>query len=264
MRHRWSIAGALLLCVQPLFAQHTDLKADSIAMRIVAASGGIAAWESTPFVRFNVKLYKERDLVYAVQHLWDKKLGLYRMEIPGPNNHPYVGVFYTEDFEAKVYWNGSELIKKDVTILMEQFRLRYFHDVFFLAAPFLLMEPGVERTYLPDASNEAEDIIRVTIPFWEGLPSQTFDFYSDRETGRLVRTSYPMPSGETRSFVWRDYQEYPTLDGSLFLSHQKRAEGHPFLIETAHITLPPHVAADMFTSPSAVLQQAAENASGSR
>ena len=254
MHYWWHLACVLLLGAAPATAQETDSKADSIAMRIIEASGGQAAWDAAAFLRFDFKLYNDRNLSYSIQHLWDKKLGIYRIEMPGPNSEPYVAVFYTDTFDAKVYWKGSELIKKDAEALMERFRIRYFHDLFFISAPFLLFDPGVTRKYLPDSTSEAEDVIQVTIPHWEGLPSTSFYFYSDRKSGRLVRTSYPLPNGEIRSFLWLDYEEYAAADGSILLSTRKRAEGHPFLIETGRIALPPLVGSDLFMSPTPVLQ----------
>ncbi len=254
MHYRWHLVCALLLGAAPAMAQETDSKADSIAMRIIEASGGQAAWDAVTFLRFDFKLYNDRKLVYTIQHLWDKKLGIYRIEMPGPNNEPYVAVFYTDTLDAKVYWKGSELIKKDAATLMERFRIRYFHDLFFITAPFLLFDPGVTRKYLPDSTSEAEDVIQVTIPHWEGLPSTSFYFYSDRKSGRLVRTSYPLPSGEIRSYLWLDYEEYAAVDGSILLSTRKRAEGHPFLIETGRIVLPSLVGSNLFMSPTPILQ----------
>ncbi len=251
---RWYLVCGLFFCTVSAVAQHTDSRADSVAMRILEASGGLDIWDAVPFLRFDFKLYHKRELVYAIQHLWDKKLGVYRMEMPGPNNEPYVAIFYPDDFVSKVYWGGSELTGHAAAAQMERSRMRYFHDVFFLAAPFLLFEPGVQRKYLSDISSEAEDVLQVTIPHWEGLPSQTFRFYSDRESGRLVRTSYPLPSGEDRSYVWLDYQEYVTARGNLVFSARKRAEGRAYLIETSHIMLPPLVGPDLFLSPVPVLQ----------
>ena len=252
---RWHVGFfAVLLWAAPLSAQETDSRADSVALRIAAASGGQVSWDDLPFFRFDFKLYRERELVYAIQHLWDKKLGIYRMELPGPASEPYVAVFYTDTFEGKVYWKGSELIPKDAELLMERVRSRYYHDPFFVALPFMLMEPGVVRTYLPDSSGASEAVIRVSMPRWEGLPTTTFYVHADRESGRLARTSYRLPSGEMRTYVWQGYEEFASVSGSLVLSTRKRAERQPFLIETVGIMLPPMVGTDVFRSPTPVLQ----------
>ena len=182
------------------------------------------------------------------------------MEIPGPSNEPYVAVFNTDTFEGKVYWNGSELIEKDAANLMERIERRYHHDLFFLIAPFMLFDPGVTRTYRADASTETEEVIEVTLPHQEGLPSTTFHLYADRETGRLVRTRYSLPNGENRSYVWIQYQEYAGVQGNIRLATNKRAEGQPFLMVYDRIILPPLVDSDLMTSPTPVLQSVAPEA----
>ena len=257
---RFILLGALALPLglATAHAQSPGSKADSLAHRMIESVGGLQTWEALPYLRFDFKLYRGRELRYAVQHLWDKKLNLYRMEMPGPADEPYVAVFYTDDFESKVYWKGSELIHKDAETLMQRFRTRFFHDRFFLIAPFLLFEPGVTRMYLADASTDEEEVLQVTIPHWEGLPSNTILYHADRATGRLVATTYAMPSGEMRTFRWQDYEEYAGEYGSLTLSTRKRADSHPFLIETDRIRLPALVDSDLFMSATPVLQRRPE------
>ena len=254
VRLRWCILGAWCMWNMPAAAQAVDSTADAIAGRIVQASGGAETWAALPFVRFEFKLYRKLTLIYAVQHFWDKKNGTYRMELPGPANEPYVAVFDTGTFEAQVYWKGSELVDKDAAIIMARVRTRYFHDLFFFAFPFLLFDRGVTRIYLPDASTESEDAIQVTMPHWEGLPTTTFHVFADRESGRLVRTSYELPSGDMRAYEWLGYEEYGAVGGTIVLSTRKRAQGHPFLISTEHIMLPPTVESDLLQSPTPVLQ----------
>ena len=76
MLQRWSIVCAFLLATLPAMAQESENPADAIAARMTEASGGSEAWEAVPFVRFNYKLYRVRELVLSTQHLWDKKLGI--------------------------------------------------------------------------------------------------------------------------------------------------------------------------------------------
>ncbi len=234
-------------------SHHTDPKADSVAARIAEAAGGQAIWDEAPFLRFTFKMYHGRELEYAVQHLWDKKLGIYRIEMPGPANEPYVAVFYTDTFEASVYWNGSKLIQKDAELIMKRVRSRYFHDLFFVALPFMLFDPGATRSYLPDSSGESEDAIQFVLPHWEGLPTTSFVVYADRTSGRLTRSAYRLPSGEIRTWVWQDYEELFTIDGSLLMATRKRAEQNPYVIETVRIGLPRMVSTDAMLSAEPVL-----------
>ena len=233
------------------------MEADAIAERILEASGGLDVWEAAPFVRFNVLLRRGREARYTIKYLYDKKLGIVRIEMPGPAQEPYVAVFYQDDFTGKIYWNGSELIDKDAETMSDRVRNRYYLDSFFFSAPFMLFEPGVTREYLEDLSNDQEAVLRVNIPHW-GVPSNTFLFYTDRETGRLTRTSYKLPNGNDAVYLWQDYEAFTSLEGTLYLSTRKRGEGIPFAWEYSRIGFPRMVGHGELTSPQPILHQPPE------
>lgn len=233
--------------------------ADTVAMRVYEASGGPAAWQDLPFLRFSYTIEREGRRVRTVHHFWNRMTGDYRLELRGPGGDPYVVLFNVKTRQGWAYWKGDSL---DVTGNAEKMDIanrRFITDTYWLVAPFRLFDPGVHRAYAPDSSDTATDAIHLTFDDEAVTPFDHYWLFVNKETGRLIRWTYVLPDDgpdtPPRSFVWDTYEEYVTPGGSLFFSTRKRGVGTPVAIYTEAIETPTLVPKGMFTVPDARLRK---------
>jgi len=228
--------------------------ADTVAMRVYDASGGPAAWEALPFLGFNFSVMRQNERGRVFRHFWDRRTGAYRAELPGPANEPYVALFNVDTREGRVYWQGTELDTVETPKMLDEAYRRYINDTYWLLLPFKLFDPGVNRTYVPDSSDASFDVVHLSFGNVGLTPGDQYWLYVDKETGRLARWTYVLesygPDTPPRSFVWEDYEEHVTPEGSLFFATRKRGIGVPFAILTNEITTPSfdQVPDDIFTA----------------
>ena len=239
--------------------------ADSVAMRVYEASGGPAAWQALPYLGFNFSVMTNRERGRVVRHFWNRRTGDYRVEMPGPGSSPYVALFNVNTQQGKIYWEGIEIDPAEAPGQLEESYRRYINDTYWLAVPFKLFDPGVNRTYVPDSSDASYDVIHLSFGDVGLTPGDQYWLYVDKETGRLARWSYVLESFEPgvppRSFVWGDYEEHVTPAGPLFFSTRKRGIWTPFAIFTDEISTPTAslVPDDIFTAPEQRLTPATDS-----
>ena len=233
--------------------------ADTLAMRIFEASGGPAAWHSVPYLRFNFVVARGGERQRSVQHFWDRRTGNYRVEQRGPGGAPYVALFNVNTQEGRAYWQGDTLDAVTNSQQMEEAYRRFINDTYWLLAPFKLFDPGVNRAYAPDSSDEATEALHLSFGDVGLTPGDQYWLFVDRETGRLVRWTYVLegdaPDAPPRSFVWDTYEEYIAPGGPIYFATRKRRVGAPFAIYTDAIEMPTLVPDDMFTAPESRLME---------
>ncbi len=233
--------------------------ADTVAMRVYEASGGPAAWQDLPFLRFTYSIHREGRLVRSVHHFWNRITGHYRLELRGPGKEPYVVLFNAKTWQGWSYWQGDSLDATGNTEQMDIAYRRVINDTYWLLAPFRLFDPGVHRAYAPDSSDAATDAIHLTFDDDAMVPFDQCWFFVNKETGRLIRWTYVLkddgPNTPPRSFIWDTYEEYVTPGGSLFFSTRKRGVGTPVAIYTEAIETPTFVPKGMFTVPDVRLRK---------
>ena len=249
----WAFAFLVYLAAparaQRSSAQPPDAKADSIAMRLLEASGGAVAWAALPYLGFSYSVQRGRDRVHVVRHMWNRRTHEYRMEVPGPTNEPYVVLFNIHTRKGRVYWDGTELDEVESDRQLKAAYARFLNDAFWLVAPFTLFDPGVERTYMADSSNASMDVLRIGFTHQAKGPAQAYLLYIHKATGRLARWSYrDAQGGATRSFAWEGLEERATAAGPLLFATYKRGIGTPFAVVTEEIATPALVEADLFTA----------------
>ncbi len=233
--------------------------ADTVAMRVYEASGGPAAWQDLPLLRFSYSIQNEGRRVRTVQHFWNRITGHYRLEMRGPGGQPYIVLFNVKTRQGWAYWKGDSL---DVTGNAEQMAIayrRFINDTYWLLAPFKLFDPGVHRAYAPDSSDAATDAIHLTFDDASMTPGDQYWLFVNKETGRLIRWTYVLPDDgpdtPPRSFIWDTYEEHVMPGGSLLFSTRKRGVGTPVAIYTEAIETPTLVPKGMFTVPDARLRK---------
>lgn len=233
------------------FAQQGPL-ADSLALRVFETAGGAEAWSKVPYVVFSQAVETNRTPIRVVRHLWNRETNQYRMEIPGPADEPYVVLFDIDTRQGSVYWDSFELEPRESSVRIEEAYQRFVHDTFWLLAPMYLFDAGVERSYLPDSSNDALDVLHIRFSLPDRAPATEFYLYIDRGSGLVTQWKYRAPSdapdGPLRGFEWRQYESFPSPGGELLLSTRKRALGRPHEVVTRAIQFPREIPEDWLTN----------------
>jgi len=127
---------------------------------------------------------------------------------------------------------------------MEVVLQRASSEAYWLLAPFMLFEDGVDRRFLPDSSDEHTAVLQI-------LHTETGDrywLYINSTTGRVTKWKFQL-HGEKRlrGYVWTGYKEVDTPAGTLVFSIQKNAMGAPFAIFTENVRIPDTIPEGMFT-----------------
>ncbi len=225
-------------------------KADSVAMQAVMASGGFDAWHALPALRFEFGVEREGQQQVAARHYWDKQRNRYRVEWPGGEDSTYVALFTAWPDSGRAYLNGTPLDGEAGDAAIETARERTINDTYWLLAPLKLFDPGVTRTYVPDSSDAATDVIRLSFANVGMTPGDQYWLFIDRDTGRLNRWTFVLEgTSAPRSFEWTAYQTLQGPQGRVLLSARKQVIGAPVAILTDHILAPATVDSTLFTDP---------------
>ncbi len=226
-----------------------ETRADSLAMRVYEAHGGPAAWASLPYLRFNFGSEREGVARPPVKHLWDRRSGAYRIEMPGGVDTTYVVLFNVNTRQGTAYLNGAPLDTSQSARMMEQAYGRFINDTYWLLVPLKLFDPGVRRAYVPDSSDAATDVLHLAFDDVGMTPGDQYWLFVDAATGRLRQWAYRLQSGREGRFAWTGYEEHAAPGGPLHLATRKEAVGAAVAILTDHLDTPAAVAADLFTDP---------------
>jgi len=257
LKMRNTIVLALGLLISTAAWSQPDPVADSLARQVFDSAGGAEIWSSVPYVLFSQATEINRIPNRVIRHLWNRKTNQYRMELPGPAGQPYVVLFDLDTRQGKAYWNADELESNEASDWVEKAYRRFVNDSFWFLAPMMLFDSGVERTFLPDSSNETEGFLHLRFTLPDRAPAKEFYLQIDRSLGRITQWKYrapaDAPNGPFRIFEWRDYGQYTTPGGDLILSARKRSLGKPYEVVTKSIQFPPEVPDAWFTDGSVIL-----------
>ena len=230
----------------------TDSIADSLALLVYEAAGGADVWSRVPYIGFSYVHVIDRTPSREVRHLWNRQTNQYRLEVMGPSGEPYVILFDVDTGEGKAYWAGDELVGQDLQQQLDFARLRFVHDTYWLLAPLKLFDPGVERVYVADSSDEAVDVLKVKFSIPGHAPAEEYWFHVNKQSRLIVLCTYwapqDAPDVPPRQFVWHGYRQLRTRHGNLVLSTQKSGVGTSSALVTENIWLPSSLPEDMFDS----------------
>jgi hypothetical protein len=200
--------------------------ADSVAYRLVEASGGFEAWEALPSLQFSFGFESDGTRSYAAHHLWDRRNNRYRVEWPDRNNpdNRYVALFSDWPDEGSVFLNGEPVETIGDSPALAAAQRRTINDTYWLLAPLKVFDPGVTRTAEPDSSDAAHDVVRLSFEDVGITPGDRYWLFVERDTGRLARWTYALQGGAPpRSHRWIDYQALEGPRGPVTLASRKVA-----------------------------------------
>lgn len=223
-------------------------KADSVAFRVVEASGGLAAWNALPVLRFDFGAEREGQQQVAARHYWDKMGNRYRVEWPGGEDSTYIAIFTAWPDSGRVFLNGTPLDGAAGEAAMENAKERTINDTYWLLAPLKLFDEGVTRTYVPDSSTAATDVIRLSFDGVGMTPGDQYWLYVDRESGQLRRWTFVLQDNpRPRSFDWTAYHQLNGPGGPVRLSARKQNDAVAIL--TDQLRAPATADSTLFTDP---------------
>lgn len=241
-----------------------ETKADSVAMTLVDGHGGLAAWASAPYLRFDFGIDRGETQQVAARHLWNRQTGDYRAEWTQGEDSTYVALFNVDMFgegasepagtAGEVYLNGTAVADSSAHAqLMQTAQQRFVNDSYWLLAPLKVFDPGVNRSYVADSSTATHDVLSLTFGAVGLTPGDQYWLYVNKETGQLDRWAFRLQSmGEDaapRFFDWTDYQDFDVPAGTVSLSARKSASGGPFAIVFPALEVPSSVDDALFTDP---------------
>jgi hypothetical protein len=228
--------------------------ADSLAWRIVQASGGLDAWQALPRLRFDFASVRDTAETFRARHLWERTTGRYRIEYPVGEDSTLVALFDAAQFDpdapsGTAYLNGALLDSIAARERLREAYEQFVNDTYWLLAPLKLFDPGVRRTLAPDSARAGVDVLHLSFENVGLTPGDRYWLSADR-TGRLVHWSYVLESGRPGSYVWGDVVSLPTPRGPLRLATRKHAGPRAILTPVFPAEDLP---ADVFERPTPVL-----------
>ncbi len=226
-----------------------ETRADTVAMRAYEAAGGPAAWASVPFLRFHFAAEREGAARPAVRHLWDRRTGAYRVEMPGGPDTTYVVLFNVNTRKGTAYLDGAPLDSTQSAGMVERAYGRFINDTYWLLVPLKLFDPGVRRAYVADSSDAATDVLHLSFEQVGLTPGDQYWLYVDKASGQVKAWAYRLQSGRTGRYVWTGYEAHAAPAGTLDLATRKEAPGGGVAILTDHLGIPADVPAELFTDP---------------
>lgn len=224
-------------------------KADTMAMHAYEAAGGPAAWAALPYLRFEFAGERDGEARPGIKHLWNRRTGDYRIEMPGGEDSTYVVLFNVNTREGQAYLNGTALDSTQNAQRLEQAYGRFINDTYWLLMPFKLFDPGVTRTYMPDSSNAERDVIHLSFTDVGLTPGDEYWIFMDKETGQVEEWAYHLQSDRDGRFTWTGYETHDTPAGPLHFATRKEAAGGNGALLTYQIETPTDVPTDLFTDP---------------
>lgn len=228
-----------------------ETRADSLALQAFEAFGGPEAWAALPYLRFDFGAGNDSTRRVSARHLWNRRTGDYRVEMPAGEDTTYVALFNVGTQEGTVYLDGAPVDSTRQAELLQRAYRRFINDTYWLLAPTKLFDPGVTRSYVPDSSGPGAEVVHLAFEGVGLTPGDQYWIHVDPATGRVNRWDYHLqgmaPEEPARSFAWVDYQTFETPAGPVHLATRKTNGG--FSLFTDHIEVPAEVPDEMFTDP---------------
>lgn len=224
-------------------------QADSVAMAAYEALGGPEAWASVPYIRFDFAAGQDGGRQLIASHLWNRMTGEYRVEWRRGADSTYVVLFNVNTQEGQAYLNGEPVPAEQNSDLLQRAYRRFINDTYWMLMPVKMLDPGVQRTYVPDSSDADTDVIRLSFESVGLTPGDQYWVYVDKATGRVEEWAFELQSGNRGRYTWAGYEEFAAPAGPVSVSTAKPAVGGNRTLYTDHVEIMETVPEGMFTDP---------------
>ena len=200
------------------------------ALRAIKAHGGLEAWYRAPTSSYTWE-YANKDLDMRFKSF---------LVVDNRTRKAYhdlltVGPYDTATpVDARFAWDGKRAWIAPDSIERPNPRFWALTGYYFQQIPFVLADPGLNYTVLPDDTLDGtpNDMVEVTYDRGVGdTPGDTYILYLDKDTGRVDAIRYTVSYGKDVApgadlpQTFFDYADYVTVDG---LTVPTRFEGYSY------------------------------------
>jgi len=233
-------------------AADRDAKADAVGHELIAAMGGMPAWEKARQFRFDFVVVKEGKPVARFSHLWDRYTGDYRLSGTDKSGAPYTVLFNVNTKAGKAFVNGRPAEADKQAQLLENAYGRFINDTYWLLAPWKIFDPGVRLAYdgeKPCPGGGTCDVLKLSFDEVGLTPKDVYWMWVSRDGHRMVQWQYVLggAADPPTTAAWKDWKTM----GGIALSMDKPMSGEPFEIRFENVAVSASRDDALFAPPSA-------------
>ena len=250
-RRTW--AAILALTIPALAsAAERDARADSVGKELIAAMGGMPAWEKARQFRFEFVVLKEGQPVARFAHVWDRYTGDYRLSGTDKTGAPYTVLFNVNTKAGTAFVNGRPAEPEKQSALLENAYGRFINDSYWLLAPWKIFDPGVRLAYdgeKPCPGGGVCDVLKLSFENVGLTPKDVYWMWITREGRHMVQWQYVLggAADPPTTAAWKDWRTM----GGLALSMDKPMSREPFEIRFDNVSVSPARDDSLFAAPAA-------------
>src|SRR5262245_37159898 len=253
MKRSAPVAAVLLLASLGVAGSvERDPKADAVGKELIAAMGGMPAWEKARLFRFDFVVVREGKEVARFAHAWDRYTGDYRVSGVDKAGAPYVALFNVNTKQGRAWVNGVSVDGADKDKRLESAYGRFINDTYWLLAPWKIFDPGVHLTYDGEKACPGGgtcDVLRLSFENVGLTPKDVYWMWVTRDGRHMIQWQYVLggASDPPTTAQWKDWRN----TGGLMLSLDKTMVGEPFEIRFENVAVGPTRDDSLFTPPAA-------------
>ncbi len=218
-----------------------ETAADSLALRLVDAAGGLDAFASLPTLRFDWAVEIDSAEVTRRRHLWDRAGDRYRLEWTVGDDSLYVALFSPAAFdtsaaEGQASLNGVPLGGDTLATILADAFSTYVNDTYWLLAPLKLMDPGAVRALAPDSG---ATVLALSFRGVGLTPGDRYWLRADPDTDEVIGWSYRLQGSDAIGrWTWSAPVTVEAPRGLLSLATVKTNLDRPMRILTEPLPAP--------------------------
>ncbi len=236
------LVSVLILAMAALAsAAERDAKADAVGKELIAAMGGMPAWEKARQFQFDFVVVKEGKPVARFSHAWDRYTGDYRLSGTDKAGAPYTVYFNVNTKTGKAFVNGRAADAEKQAQLLENAYGRFINDTYWLLAPWKIFDPGVRLTYdgekpCPEGTVTGTcDVLKLSFENVGLTPKDVYWLWVTRDGRKMVAWQYLLNGAEEAPTMamWKDWKNY----GGILLATEKPMVGKPAVIRFENVSV---------------------------
>jgi hypothetical protein len=190
----------------------SDPRAVAVALRVMQALGGEAAWNATRYLRFDFAVDRGGKTVMRRAHAWDKWTGRYRVEGKDKEGRDVVVAMNLNTREGSAAVAGKALAGEELKRTLESGYAWWVNDAYWLVMPYKMRDPGVVLT-LAGREKKGEDAWDKVLLTFEGVgltPKDRYWVFVNAKTSLVDRWEFVLKGEKTPPvpFDWRGWRAY--------------------------------------------------------
>lgn len=231
-------AAALVVAGRPgsARAEEPDAAAAEVRERLVAAMGGRKAFDELPGLAFDFVVTQNAEAGGVTElarrsHVWDKWRSRHRLETKTPDGRPVVvihSVLAKEDPAARVLIGGKAASEEAAATWTEKAYALWINDVYWLAMPWKLSDPGVKLTLRGEEKigPRAFDVLELAFEGGTGLtPGDKYWLTIERGGGGLLHEWEYVLEGQSPPPVKWAWEDWVAVGGVRFSTRKRQIDG---------------------------------------